>query len=109
MAIYLYRCTTHGETEVSRPIGSAPPTWTCPVCHGECARVFLPPLLSLAPSRVVAAIDRAAVGGHPRGGELAAHAGRAPTHTDGAAEPRVPAAPAPLTAAVSLRRSRPRA
>ena len=59
MAIYLYRCTTHGETEVCRPIGSAPPTWTCPVCHGECARVFLPPLLSLAPSRVVAAIDRA--------------------------------------------------
>jgi hypothetical protein len=58
MVIYLYRCTTHGETEVSRPIGSAPTTWSCPVCHGECARVFLPPLLSLAPSRVVAAIDR---------------------------------------------------
>ena len=59
MATYLYRCTTHGDTEVARPIGSAPPTWSCPVCQAECARVFLPPLLSLAPHRVVAAIDRA--------------------------------------------------
>jgi putative FmdB family regulatory protein len=58
MATYLYRCTTHGETEVVRPIGSAPPTWPCPECQADCARVFVPPMLSLAPSRVMAAIHR---------------------------------------------------
>jgi len=57
MAIYQYRCHRDGIIDVRRPIGTAPPRYTCPTCAGEAVRVFSAPMLSLASRPVVAAID----------------------------------------------------
>lgn len=46
MAIYEYRCERDGPFEVSRPIGTAPASFACPVCAREGERVFSRPLLS---------------------------------------------------------------
>jgi len=59
MAIYQYRCHRDGIIDVRRPIGTAPPRYTCPTCASEAVRVFSAPMLSLASRPVVAAIDRA--------------------------------------------------
>jgi hypothetical protein len=59
MVTYQYRCGRDGLLEVARPIGTAPPAVPCPGCGEPAPRVFTPPLLGLAPRRVVAAIDRA--------------------------------------------------
>jgi len=58
VATYEYRCSTHGVLEVRQPIGTAAPQWPCPVCHEDAGRVFSPPLLSFAPSELMAVIDR---------------------------------------------------
>jgi putative FmdB family regulatory protein len=58
MATYRYRCVQDGDFDVSRPIGTAPPTSKCPVCNDEAVRVFRAPMLSVGPRAVVAAIDR---------------------------------------------------
>ena len=57
MAIYEYRCERDGAFDVVRPIGTAPPSVTCPECAGEAARVFSNPMVSFAPRALVAALD----------------------------------------------------
>ena len=59
MAIYEYRCDQDGAFEVTRPLGSAPKSITCPVCGSEATRVFSKPMLSSLPRAVVAAVDHA--------------------------------------------------
>jgi putative FmdB family regulatory protein len=54
---YTYRCDRDGVVEVSRPIGTATSVAHCPACGGDAGRVFTPPMLSLAPRRLVRAID----------------------------------------------------
>jgi predicted nucleic acid-binding Zn ribbon protein len=60
MTTYRYRCPTDGLTDVTLPIGTAPPTRACPSCGAEMSRVFTAPMLGLAPRGIVAAIDRTA-------------------------------------------------
>ncbi len=57
MAIYRYRCVLDGVFDVSQPMGTAGSQRPCPVCNREAVRVFLAPMLSLAPRALVAAID----------------------------------------------------
>jgi putative FmdB family regulatory protein len=57
MAIYEYRCGSHGVFEVLRPIGTAPASVACAVCAGESIRVFSNPMVSFAPRALVAALD----------------------------------------------------
>jgi putative FmdB family regulatory protein len=57
--IYEYACASHGAFELTRPIGSQPPSSPCPECRGEARRVFTSPMLTLSPRPLVAAIDRA--------------------------------------------------
>ena len=60
MAIYEYRCDQDGVFEVTRPLGTAPKSITCPVCRSEARRVFSKPMLSSSlPRALVAAIDHA--------------------------------------------------
>ena len=64
MATFEYRCPapecrSGGRFEIRRPIGSATGVTACPECGADAIRVFSPPLVSLAPRRLVAAIDRA--------------------------------------------------
>lgn len=58
MAIYVYRCDTHGFTERSLPIGTAPQTTHCPTCGETSFRVFTAPRLSLGDAARRALIDR---------------------------------------------------
>lgn len=58
MARYQYRCDVDGSIDVTRPIGTAAPTWPCPVCAHDMARVFSAPMLALRRGAAVAAIDR---------------------------------------------------
>jgi putative FmdB family regulatory protein len=37
---YVYACPEHGELELRRPMGAAPPQTTCPVCGGAARRVW---------------------------------------------------------------------
>lgn len=62
MTTYRYRCPTDGPADVGLPIGTAPPTLTCPSCGAEMPRVFTAPMLGLAPRGIVAAIDRTTAG-----------------------------------------------
>lgn len=55
MAGYLYRCTTCGPWEISRPIGTAEGTSSCPTCGQPGRRVFTPPLLGRTPAAAAAA------------------------------------------------------
>ena len=57
MAMYRYRCVLDGVFDVSQPMGTAGSQRPCPVCNSEAVRVFLAPMLSLAPRSLVAAID----------------------------------------------------
>ncbi len=59
MATYEYRCDDDGTLEVSRPIGTAPASITCPVCRREARRVFSKPMLVSLPPALVAAVDHA--------------------------------------------------
>ncbi len=58
MAVYVYRCDTHGVTERSVPIGTALPTTDCPTCGARAGRVFTAPRLSLGDPVRRALIDR---------------------------------------------------
>ena len=58
MAVYAYRCTDHGATEASHPIGTAAATTPCPVCGQAAARVITAPRLSLGSANRRALIDR---------------------------------------------------
>ena len=55
--IPVYRCVLDGVVDVSQPMGTAGSQRPCPVCNSEAVRVFLAPMLSLAPRALVAAID----------------------------------------------------
>lgn len=59
MAIYEYRCETHGAFDITRPIGTAPASIACPDCADEAERVFSSPMVSFAPRELVAALDHA--------------------------------------------------
>jgi len=59
MATFEYSCDRHGGFEIVLPMGQAQPTAPCPECAGIARRRFCAPMLSLAPRRLVAAIDRA--------------------------------------------------
>ena len=59
MATFEYSCERHGGFEIVLPMGQAQPTAPCPECAGVARRRFRAPMLSLAPRRLVAAIDRA--------------------------------------------------
>lgn len=59
MAPYDYRCDRDGVFEITRRLGSAPASVTCPVCSREARRVFSAPMLSSSPRALVAAIDNA--------------------------------------------------
>lgn len=58
MAVYVYRCTEHGTTEASKPIGTAAAAIPCPTCGSSAARVYTAPRLSLGSSARRALIDR---------------------------------------------------
>ena len=58
MATYGYRCVEDGDFDIRRALGTAPTRSVCPVCNNEAARVFRPPMLSLAPRALLTAIDR---------------------------------------------------
>ncbi len=58
MAVYVYRCTEHGTTEESWPIGTAAAAVPCPVCGSSAARIYTAPRLSLGSSTRRALIDR---------------------------------------------------
>jgi ABC-type ATPase with predicted acetyltransferase domain len=59
VATFEYRCDAHGVIGVRLPIGTAKPSWPCPVCDQDAIRVFTAPMLSFAPAERVAIIDRA--------------------------------------------------
>jgi putative FmdB family regulatory protein len=59
MATYEYRCEEDGAFEVTRALGTAPESVSCPACRSEARRVFSPPMLTSTPRAVVAAIDHA--------------------------------------------------
>lgn len=45
MATYEYRCDRDGVFEVTRPLGTAPVSGTCPVCSSEALRVISLPMV----------------------------------------------------------------
>jgi putative FmdB family regulatory protein len=57
MAIYEYRCELDGAFDVTRPIGTAPPSVACPQCASKAERVFSSPMVPRAPRALVAALD----------------------------------------------------
>ena len=59
MTLYEYRCPEHGETSVSLPMGTAPPSVACPVCDSPAERVYHAPMLMTSrSSRRMSLIDR---------------------------------------------------
>src|SRR4051812_5937286 len=58
VATYQYRCVRDGDFDVRRPIGTATPKSSCPVCGDDAVRVFRAPMLSLASRALMTAIDR---------------------------------------------------
>lgn len=58
MAVYVYRCTEHGLTEVIRAMGTAAAAVPCPTCDLRATRVFTAPRLSLGSPARRALIDR---------------------------------------------------
>ena len=58
MAVYVYRCTEHGATEITRVMGTAAAAVPCPACDRPAIRVFTAPRLSLGSSARRALIDR---------------------------------------------------
>jgi putative FmdB family regulatory protein len=59
VATYEYRCDKDGVFDVTRPVGTAPESITCPVCESEARRIFSKPMLSTLPDALVAAVDHA--------------------------------------------------
>lgn len=59
MTVYEYRCDDDGMLEVTRPLGTAPPSITCPTCGRVARRVFSPPMTTSLPPDLVGAIDHA--------------------------------------------------
>ncbi|SFL45311.1 FmdB family zinc ribbon protein [Geodermatophilus ruber] len=59
MVVYVYRCSEHGVTEQSRPIGTATAAVPCPTCGSPAPRVFTAPRLSLGDPTRGALLDRA--------------------------------------------------
>ncbi len=59
MGIYEYRCQRDGGFDVTRPLGTAPPSTACPSCGEQAQRVFSKPMLTSTPRELVAAIDHA--------------------------------------------------
>jgi putative FmdB family regulatory protein len=64
MATYEYRCDEDGAFEVTRALGRAPASVSCPACGSEGRRVFSPPMLTSTPRALGAAIDRAEKSAH---------------------------------------------
>ena len=64
MATYEYRCDDDGAFEVTRALGTAPESASCPACGSEGRRVFSPPMLTSTPRAVGAAIDHAEKSAH---------------------------------------------
>ncbi|MEZ0166903.1 FmdB family zinc ribbon protein [Kineococcus sp. LSe6-4] len=63
MTTYAYRCSDHGQFDVHRPLGQAPPGTPCPTCAADCGRVFTAPLLSFgdpAARRLIESTQRSA-------------------------------------------------
>ncbi|MEP9383602.1 zinc ribbon domain-containing protein [Nocardioides sp. KR10-350] len=60
MATYVYRCRSHGDFDVRRPLGQASSAEACPRCAASARRVFTAPRLSAQPSAVTEAYDAAA-------------------------------------------------
>ena len=58
MAVYVYHCTQHGLTEVTRAMGTADAAVPCPACDLLATRVFTVPRLSLGSPARRALIDR---------------------------------------------------
>lgn len=59
VATYEYRCDEDGMFELTRAIGTAPMSITCPACGSEANRVFSKPMLLSLPRALVSAIDHA--------------------------------------------------
>ena len=45
MATYEYRCDQDGVFDITRPLGTAPESATCPVCSSEARRVISLPMV----------------------------------------------------------------
>jgi hypothetical protein len=58
IAVYLYRCPSHGTTETRCAMGAAPAALSCPVCGAASARVFTAPRLSFGDPVRRAVIER---------------------------------------------------
>lgn len=56
-AAFQYRCPQDGDFEVIRPVGTASAHVACARRGRDAVRVFTPPMLSLAPRSLMAAID----------------------------------------------------
>lgn len=59
MPLYAYRCDEDGSVDVMRPLGTAPPTISCPHCGDDAVRMITAPMLGGTRRAEVAAIDRA--------------------------------------------------
>jgi len=60
VAIYEYRCDRHDVFEITRALGTAPPSAECPECGAMAGRIIsLPSVRCGARTGVLAAIDRA--------------------------------------------------
>lgn len=59
MAVYGYRCPTHGGYDVQHPIGTAPEREPCPRCQVSGTRAYSSVMLGRTPRAVVTAMDRA--------------------------------------------------
>ncbi|UYP20432.1 zinc ribbon domain-containing protein [Rhodococcus sp. Z13] len=57
MAVYVYRCLSHGRFDSAHPIGTAPSAVPCPHCSASAARVLTSPNLSSTSAAVTAMMD----------------------------------------------------
>ncbi len=64
MAIYEYRCDQDGTFDVTRPLGTAPPSVPCQTCGTEARRVFSAPMLRSPHREILAAIDHSKKSAH---------------------------------------------
>jgi putative FmdB family regulatory protein len=58
IAVYLYRCPSHGTTETRCAMGAAPAAVPCPACGAAAARVFTAPRLSFGDPVRRAVVER---------------------------------------------------
>lgn len=60
MATYEYRCNQDGVFDITRPLGTAPESATCPTCGAEARRIISVPMFrSGSRSALFAAIEHA--------------------------------------------------